>query len=199
MLPLPKPPDFMASLLGQFSDGVTTLKLNTITPLLDTEESTSQTIQPQTQETHQNQFKQSNLSAIVECLHQNKEMICKDKSISWLANSPDIQLLKTLDPDLTSRGKDFYPFWNSSREEMYNRLSLPLKTDSLDSVSTSSSGYAIDTKLNSWFSTETKINHQSKNLSKTFYPSSKFLIAKGMEEEDTPSIKCKKIKLKISS
>src|SRR6185437_15163959 len=42
---------------------------------------------------------------IVEFLLQNKKTILKDKFLTWLTNIPDAQLLETLDPELTSRGK----------------------------------------------------------------------------------------------
>lgn len=199
MLHQPKPPDILVSLLELSSDGATTLKLNSTSHHLDTEGSTSEMKETTLDLWSKYQDKQSNVSAIVECLHLNKETISRDKYLLWLTNIPDTELLKTLAPDLTLRGKDFYPFWNSSRLEMYNRLSLPPKTDSPDSDLTSSNGCVQDTKLNSWFSTELMINPQNKNSCKMSYPSSKFLIVNGTEKEDTGSIKCRKIKLQVCS
>jgi hypothetical protein len=72
----------------------------------------------------------------VRCPVTNRRMTSAARRSICLTNIPDTQLLVTLDPALTSRGKDFYRFWNRAREDMYRRLWLPLKIDCvvLDSI-----------------------------------------------------------------
>lgn len=134
---------------------------------------------------------------IVEYLLQNKEMILKDKSILWLTNSQDIQLLKTLDLDLTLKGKDCYPFWNNVRKDLYNLLPLPQKIDCVDLDSSYLNGFSNKKTYNSWFYTK-KTLLQNKNSLEISYPLCRFSMLDGMEKDDIKlSMKCRKIKLKV--
>lgn len=135
---------------------------------------------------------------IVEFLLANKKTILKDKSILWLTNSQDVQLLKTLDLDLTLRGKDCYPFWNNVKKDLYNQLPLHPKIDCVDLDSSYLSGSLNKKMLNSWFYTK-KMLLQNKNLLEISYPLCKFLTVDGMEKEDIKlsNLKCRKIKLKV--
>jgi len=130
-----------------------------------------------------NKKKESVLS-IVASAPPNNGTTSKDKSTLCLTNSPDTALLQTLDLDLTSRGKDFYPFWNKSREEEYAKLWLPRKTECVDLPLDSLNGCATKMMSNSWFSTKV-ISHRTRNSPKISWPSCKFSVVDGMENEGT--------------
>lgn len=72
-----------------------------------------------------------------------------------VTNIPDTQLSATSDRASISRGRDFYPFWNRARKDLYERLWLPLRTDCVVSDSIYSLGSSKDTVSASWFSNKT--------------------------------------------
>ncbi len=132
-----------------------------------------------------------------EFLLQNRETIWKDNVCSYKINSKILKLLKILDQDLISKEKDLLNSWNSLMKAKLKQLSLPAKTDYVDSDLTWSNGSVIKEMSNSWFSIK-KINHEKKNLQKTFLQFYKFLLADGTDKENT-LLKIKKIKLKLTS
>jgi len=91
----------------------------------------------------------------------------KDKSNLCLSNTQMQSLLKTSVLDLTSKGKDLRPFWNTQCLEVSKELWLPTKTDSEDLPQNSSSGLLSGMVDNSWFLTRNNI-HQKMSLPKTY-------------------------------
>jgi putative transposase len=119
---------------------------------------------------------------------------------AFLTNIPDAskQPSQTSEAASTSRGPDFYAFWDSSNRELYRQLSWLHETGLPDLGSSSSSGSALSTEQISWFST-LKTVHQKKNSEKTSCPSCRFTVVDGMADAATQppeSIK-KTLKLKL--
>ena len=104
-----------------------------------------------------------------------------------LTNIPDTQLLAMLDPDSISRGRDFYPFWNSAREDSYRRLWLPLKTDCAVSDSIWSHGSSRYKVSASWFSNQT-ISLQKQSWQRTCSRSFKCSAVDGTVEDDMEEV-----------
>lgn len=186
-------PSILTSLLEQLEDGVIMEIYNTLLPLEDIKELASE-VKPEKKILTITEKKY----VIAEFLLRNKKTILKDKFLLCLSNSPDQQLLKTLDQESTLKGKDFYPFWNEQRKDLYNLLPFPVEIDSVGLDSIISSGFSTNIMSNSWFSM-TKSYTKTKSLQETFLQSSKFLLANGMENEDTSekNVKSKKMKLKV--
>jgi putative transposase len=118
------------------------------------------------------------------CPVTNRRMIFAARRSICLINIPDTKLLATLDPALTSRGKDFYPFWKRAREDLYRRLWLPLKTDCVVSDSIYLHGSSKDMVSSSWFSNKT-ISLQKQKWQRTRLQSFKCSVVDGMVEDDT--------------
>lgn len=204
LFPLEMLPKCLESLLKQLEDGVITKMLDSLPILADKEELMLflEKIEQMSIEKLLSRKKKlflRKIFVIVEFLLQNKKTILKDKFLTWLTNIPDAQLLETLDPELTSRGKDFYPFWNNRRKDLYELLPCPQRIDYVDSGLNSSNGSSNRTVLKSWFSIK-KIPPLNKNLQEISLPSCKFLTVDGMENEDitlSEITRCKKIKLRV--
>ena len=137
------------------------------------------------------------------CHHQNKEMTSNVKKHFYenivLSSQPDQKMLlrsRTLARVSTSKGPDFYEFWDSSRAEVYQRLSWLHETGWPGSVTNLSNGCATSTGQKSWFST-IKIPRQKKSLGRTSCTSFKFTVADGMAEGDTHQQTVKTYKLKL--
>lgn len=134
-----------------------------------------------------------------ESLPVNKKTIFKDnKNTSekmFLTNIVDPNMVSkkslTSDPESTSRGQDFYEFWDLSKKEMYQQLSWLQGTALPDLDANSSNGCAQSSELKSWFST-LKIQPLNQNLERTLWQSCRFTVVDGMECEDT-KVKQKKI------
>ena len=90
----------------------------------------------------------------------------------------------TSDPASTSRDPDFYAYWDSSRQDLYERLLWRLETGSPDSGSNSSNGSALSVPLSSSFST-TLTALQRTNSERTSWPSYKYTVVDGMVGEGT--------------
>ena len=130
-----------------------------------------------------------------EYLHENNQVTLTDKSLCWLSASPDISLLQTLDPALTSRGRAFYPFWNAQRRGLYDKLWLPLKTDCVDFPMNCLNGSSNSTLSNCWFKNN-QIGPRKPNYQMTSFPSSMCLVANKWDAEDTKKMmSCRKIKI----
>ena len=137
------------------------------------------------------------IMSMLESVLINKRMTCRDKQTFYRVNSLIIQLLKILVLVLTSSEEDYSDSWNMLVKEEFDRLWLPVKTDSVDLVTTSCNGYSHKTILNSWFSTR-QIKPPRQSLQKTSWLYSKFLHADGMEKEATV-LRTKKIKFVLTS
>jgi putative transposase len=108
-----------------------------------------------------------------------------------------MMLFQMLVQDLILKGKVLKPFWTNVYEEKSEKLLLPIKTDSVDSVSNS---------LNDWSQNQVerlsllkivKKKHQNKSLQKTFSPSFISSLAEKWEKENIQPIKLKTLKVKI--
>ena len=60
-------------------------------------------------------------SSTVGCHQTNKKKISNDRSDIYLTNIPNTELLETLDPELISKGKGLYPFWDPSLTDEYRK------------------------------------------------------------------------------
>lgn len=141
------------------------------------------------------QPKKKSKSRIVESAPVNKRTTSSDNPHIYLTNIPDIELSQTSDQASTSRGKDFYQFWNSSLAEEYKKLWLPAKTDCVDLPLTSLPGCVTKMMSNSWFSTKTT-SHQMRNSQKTSWPSCKYSVVDGMAKDDiTKKLRVRKVRI----
>ena len=102
-----------------------------------------------------------------------KKKIWKDKLTSLNQNTPNTELLKILALDSISKEKVLIPFWNYLSEEISKKLSLPIKTDYVDSDLNFSNQSLESTMGKSWFSmTKTKV--QIKNSQRMSLASSQY-------------------------
>jgi len=141
------------------------------------------------------QQKKKSKSHIAESVPVNKKTTSPDKSLIYLTNIPDTELSQTSGQASTSRGEDFYQFWNSSLEGEYKKLWLPAKTDCVDLPLTSLHGCATKTMSNSWFSTKAT-SHPTRNSQKTSWPSCKYSVVDGTEKDDTTkNLRVRKVRI----
>lgn len=125
--------------------------------------------------------------ATVEFPPDNKETISNDKSIISGDATPIISSLKILEAELTSRGKDLKPFWNTQSRERSNKLWLPTKTDCVVSDLTSLNGSLKSfPQGKSWFSTRVTAP-PNKKLLRTFFRSSTCSQPRSTVSENTNS------------
>ena len=145
-------------------------------------------------------------SCTPECLLQNKKMILQGNNSSskiniQLTNIPDESLKsKISDQGSISRGQDFYEFWDSSKQDLYQHLLWLPKTGSPDLVSSSLNGFVPSTTAKSSFSI-IKMEPQKMNLEKTSWPLCKYIVVDGTEKEGTktkPVSKLVTMKLKLN-
>ena len=116
-----------------------------------------------------------------------------------LSNQQDKEMFlksQMLDPDSTSRGPDFYEFWDSSRAAVYQKLSWLQETGWHGLDLNSSSGCATSTAPKSWFST-TRMPRQKKSSGKTSCPLFKFTAADGTVDVGMPTKVTKALKLRL--
>lgn len=104
-----------------------------------------------------------------------------------------ISLLKTMEVDLTSRGKDFVIFYNKSCLEMSKKLLSLTKTDYADLDLSSFRVLENRSTANSWFSA-THNSPLKKNLFKTLFPSSMYSPV-GFTDSGNTLIRSKKIRI----
>ncbi len=107
------------------------------------------------------------------------------------------QLLQMLVQELTSREKDFQPFWTPAFKELSEKLSLPTKTDFVDLDSTSLNNWSQNQEVVSPFLTIKKTEPVNKNLQKTCCPLFTSSHVDKWEKEITKSPKVKTLKVKI--
>lgn len=125
------------------------------------------------------------LSSIVE-YPRTPKTISKGKSGFYLTNTPNTELSETLGLESTSRGPDFYPFWDPSLTEEYRKWWSPNRHNCADLPLNSSSGCANAKKQKSWFSMRT-IKDQSKSSQGIYSPFYKYSVVDGMEKNDIKS------------
>lgn len=80
------------------------------------------------------------------------------------------QLLQMLVQELTSREKDFLPYWTPAFKELSEKLSLPTKIDFVGLDSTSLNNWSQNQEVVSPFLTIKKTEPVNKNLQKTYCP-----------------------------
>ena len=117
-----------------------------------------------------------------------------------MSNLPDPKMSSrcaTLGQASTSRGQDFYEFWDSSKQEIYQRLSWLQETEWQGSATSSSNGCAVSLEQKSWFLTK-RILRPKRSLAKTSCPSFKFTVVDGTAKEGMPPPKTKALKLKLN-
>ena len=128
------------------------------------------------------------------------ELAQKDSNQTLIDKLPPLQactqeqkLLAKLEEDSTSNAKNFYPYWNESCKEMSSALLSHIKTDWLDSDSTSINGSATSLTAQSWFSTKQTYLQKQKSL-KIFSPSSTAsqVDCPGLE---STKLRCRKIQI----
>jgi putative transposase len=130
----------------------------------------------------------------LECPLGNSQETSKDKSSFYLSNIPNIELSETWDQELISKDADYYPFWDPSLTEEYQKLWLPQKTDYVDLPLSSSNGFANGMKQKSWFSIRS-IKDQNMSLQKTYLPPYKYSVVDGMEKGATGNLIARKVKI----
>ena len=94
--------------------------------------------------------------AMQELAQHIKKKILNDKFKLYVKYNLLSKFIKTLAPDLISKEKRFFPFFNESSKEKSQGLWLPIETDLLDLDMTLSNGYVYNTIAPSWFSTSKK-------------------------------------------
>lgn len=134
-----------------------------------------------------------NLSACASCTRgcppASNGMTSSGRSSScetlYLTNIPDpAKTSPTSDQGSTSRGPDFYEYWDSSKRDLYQSLLWLPETVSLDSGSSSSSGCVQNVELSSSFSTmRTELPKTSSE--RTSWPSYKYIVVDGMAAAGT--------------
>lgn len=125
----------------------------------------------------QNQF------VIVESHQKNNLMILIDKFHTLKQNIQLMILYQMLVPELILKEKVCVPFWNKSVKEMSMKLSLPTKTDCVDSDLTLLNGSVNYTTQKLWFSTK-QIIPRNKNCLKTLCPSYTSSLVNKWEKEN---------------
>ena len=146
------------------------------------------------------------ISSILGSLPKNNKMIFYDKFNSYKIgnlNIPTFMLLKILHQELTSKEKDYKPYWTHAYKELSMNLLSPIKIDLQDSDSTSLN---ISLKkpeeklpLLTMKPMKVRIKVQNKNSHRTCYPSFISTVVDKWEEEVTkPIMKSVKIQLKMN-
>lgn len=108
------------------------------------------------------------------------------------------QLLQMLVQELTSREKDFQPFWTPAFKELSEKLSLPTKIDFVGLDSTSLNNWSQSQEVVSPFLTIKMTKPVNKNLQKTCCPLFTSSHVDKWEKEITKSPKLKTLKIKIN-
>ena len=117
-------------------------------------------------------------SSIAGSRQPNRNKTCNVKSDFYLTNIPITKSSLISGPVSTGNDPDSYPFWREQWLEEYRRWSLPPRTDSADSPSSSSPSSSSNTMRRSWFSIkETRV--PSTRSEKTSSPSCRYSLVDG--------------------
>ena len=145
---------------------------------------------------------QKSIISILVFLPENNLTTFKDKLNSLNLKNLNIilhiNLFQILVQELTSRDKDLLPFWNLVCKTISEKLLLPIKTDYLASDLISSNLLLKKQVEKLPLLTMNKIKVQNKNLQKTYYQLSTFILADKWEKENIPVLKANKIKIKLN-
>lgn len=112
-------------------------------------------------------------------------------------DTPMLNSSAKLGADSITNGKNYFPYWNESCQEMSKQLWSLIKTDSPDLDLTGSNGSVNDSTVKSWFSMKRFCLLQKKWL-RTSSPSSTASLADSTDSENT-KLRCKKIRIYPSS
>ena len=145
---------------------------------------------------------QKKISFMQEFLPENNWMTfygkfnsCKPENLNMLT----LELFKMLLLVLTSKEKDYKPFWTPAYKKLSEKLWSPIKTDLPGSVMTSLNTSLKTQEAKLPLLTKTTIGHRMKNSQKTYCPLFMSSHVKKWEEEATkPTYKAIKIQLKIN-
>lgn len=111
-------------------------------------------------------------SVIVEYPQEDNLMISNDRLTSSEIDSLTTSLSRTLDQVLTSKEKDFRPFWTLQSKEISEKLWLPTKIDYVDSVLNCSKQSSLNAPMGqSWFSIKEKLLLKKNSLMTSFQSS----------------------------
>lgn len=131
--------------------------------------------------------------AIVACPAESKKTISQGKLSSCEKSTRTLKSSKTSGQALTSKEKDFEPYWNDFCKEVSSKLWLPTKTALRDSATKLSNSLSNKTVANSWFSTEQR-TAPKKNLQRICSTYSTSFLAGCTDSEDTVT-KSRKIRV----
>lgn len=139
------------------------------------------------------------MSSMLEFLLQNREMILKDKSITWSRSTLDGELSRMLDQGSTLKGKGCSPFWTLHTSKRSAALPSAAKIDCAASPMICWNTSSTSMESNSWFSTET-VKAKNKSCQTTCCPLSRCFVADETENADTPPSvqRLRKVKLKLT-
>lgn len=133
------------------------------------------------------------LSSMPELAVAPNSQTLTDKSQHLATSTRKLKSSPKSEGDSTSSEKSFFPYWNESCREMSAWLSLPIKTDWLDSDLTCFDGCANKTGANSWFSMK-QVSVQSQKWLRT---SSPFFTASVLASTDSGNTKLRSRKIRI--
>lgn len=92
------------------------------------------------------------LSVMSESLQPNKKMTLEDRKNSCWISSRSMRSLRISDQVSILKERDLMPYWTESADKILKKLLLPIKTDSVDLVSTCSRNSVSLMEQRSWFS-----------------------------------------------
>lgn len=141
-------------------------------------------------------IKKSQRSFIVELAHLNKKTILVDKLNNLNTSILPMKLFLIVLQGLTSKEKDYKPFWNEQFKELSQRLWLPTKIGYHDLHSISSNGLLNRETEKSSYWMKTYTNLPNKNLPKTYSPLYTSTPVAKWEGED---IKLKTLKIRLTT
>ena len=115
-------------------------------------------------------------------------------------NTLPTHLFQILLQELTSKEKDYKPFWTPAYTALSEKLLLPIEIDSADSVSNSCKSLLKKQEAKLPFLTTTEIKVQNKNSLKTYFQLSTSTVVGKWEKEVTKQnlLKSLKVKLKVN-
>ena len=131
---------------------------------------------------------------------KNKWMTFLDKLVTSSVsdqNTLHIHLFQTLLVELTSKEKDYQPFWTPAYKDLSVKLLLPIEIVSVDSDLTSSNSLCPNVEVKSSFLTIKEIEVQNKNSQKTYFQLSTSTVVDKWANEATDQNVTKALKVKI--
>ena len=181
--------NFLKSQPELSSTGIKQVKSNVLEQMVDTVDSSNQVYPSSNQ-----RKKKVEKSATAEYPPTGKRKIWKHKLTSSEIDTLTMKLSKIWDQASTLKEKDLSPFWTQQSKEISQRLWLPTKIDSVDSVLNSLRESSKPTpKGKSWFSIKRK-HPQKKNSSMTSFQLSQYSLPASMDFEAIQSKRKSKTK-----